>query len=252
MSKYIRTLQPVEIFRDHTSDSKILKTLDADQLIRYNREKRRNGINWMEVYVDSVTKGYLKKDKSKIFLCKHAVLEDEEAVGINYTSKNGQPLSFFDAFTTGPGALSAPTTIEINRLKDKEKGDIEYLKLGYDPNIVDVKFFRLKKKYKFYVTYKDESDKKLIQINTLDGAHGYILPKTDYTETKDLWMKYLLYVIVIISGLITFGVALALGWLVIGLILFIPGAIIGAILVFVLKLIFMGLGEVFHQIRKRL
>ena len=76
MDKFLRILKPVKVYAKHEAKSKIIKELQPDELISFNREKRRNKENWMEIYLEKDTVGYLKKDSDAFFRCSFASLKN--------------------------------------------------------------------------------------------------------------------------------------------------------------------------------
>ncbi|ADV50612.1 hypothetical protein Celal_3346 [Cellulophaga algicola DSM 14237] len=88
MDKFLRILKPVKVYAKHESKSRIIKELAPDELILFNREKRRNQQNWMEIYLEKDKVGYLKKDSDTFFRCSFASLNDEISTGFNYEFKS--------------------------------------------------------------------------------------------------------------------------------------------------------------------
>jgi len=110
----------------------------------------------------------------------------------------------------------------------------------------------LTKKEEFYVTNNVFGRKHVfIEIDNLKGKKGFILKKTNYTNSADAWMKPLTYTIMIlvVLGLIIAG--LAAGWLVISGLMIIPAIIVAFIAIFALQIVIMILKGIFNMIRKR-
>jgi hypothetical protein len=63
MAKYIHTLSPVTVYDNHSFQSQVVKKIPAGELVPYNREKLRDKINWIEIYLDNGQKGYVQKKK---------------------------------------------------------------------------------------------------------------------------------------------------------------------------------------------
>lgn len=76
MLKKIKIHQAVSVYSNHDENSKTTIFLSEGQIVDFNREKRRNKVNWMEIYINN-QKAYIKKDLSKIFILKNAKLDDD-------------------------------------------------------------------------------------------------------------------------------------------------------------------------------
>ncbi len=258
MTRYIHTISDVAVYSNHSESSQVIQTIPAGQIVPYNREKRREGINWMEIYLDNGEKAYVKKDKKEIFICKYAQLDDDEVQGFNYKLENGRELDFYEVFTPilpaqAPRMAGSKLWIELKRIKDRTKNQTESITLEYDPAEVEITPFRLLKKEYFYVTRHDEFSKNpFMEVNGLDFNKGILLSKTSYTDTKDKWMLPIIYTIMIVTLIATFLAILATGWIVIGPILLIPAIIVAAIAVLALKIVVSIIAGIFGQIRKRL
>ena len=189
-------------------------------------------------------------------------LQDDESHGFNYNLKEDKELSFNEIFFPEKDLTQVDDfsekdsvkSVEIKQIKDLEKNKAHYINLFYNTNILEVKRFVLKKKEKFYLTYKPDSFSKdvFIEVNNFKDKNGYLLNKTNYGLVSDKWMTYLSYVIIILCTLATFLACLATGWLVIGVILIIPGIIVGFLIMFVLQLAILILKGIFNEIYVRL
>ncbi len=266
LKNYIRTLSPVSVYANHSVNASILKTTVKDEYIPYKRIKLREGIRWFEVILPDNKLGYVKKDKDAVFKCKYAELEDDEAYGFNYILKTDEDLSFYDLFKPYDVSKKGETTedtepvnahlkiVEVKRVKDKEKNKFEYIQLQYDSSIVEVNPVVLKKKQVLHITYEPEvlSKEPFIEVSNFKEKHGYFLKKSSFGLMKDKWMTYLSYIIIILTTIATFLICLASGWLVIGLILLIPGIIAGFLIMLGLQIVISILRGVFHEIYIRL
>lgn len=257
MNRYIHTLQDVPAYTHHSASAQILQTLPAGIMVPYSREKRREGINWMEIFLTDGSKGYVKKNRDEIFICKYAELDDDEAQGFNYSLNSNSSKPFFELFTPAGNAAHTPPAddhlwIELKRIKDREKNRTEQTTLAYDPNEVTLTPFRLRKKNLFYVTRQDPKFKNpFIEVTDKNFNKGILLSGTSYTETKDKWLFPIFYIVVAAVTILTFLAILSTGWILIGFLLLIPGIIAGAIVAFVVKLVITILAGIFQQIRKR-
>ena len=262
MEQYIRIINPVSVYEHHSENSPVIRQLPADEIVAFNREKRREGINWMEILPESGGKAYIKKNKQDLFICKYAELNDDEAHGFHYELKENRPHQLLDIFR--PVLVNELTDnltplppdkarVEVKRVEDAEKNKAEYITLEYDPGAVTVIPFTLTKNDRFFITRNDVLTKEpFMETNDFGGRKGLLLGKTGYSEVKDKWMEYLAVAIAIITvAAIIIGFYSA-GWLVIGTILIIPGVIVAAVAVIALKLALSILGGIVHQVRIRL
>jgi len=261
MNKYFRVLEPIEVYKSHDEGAAVLKNLSIDKLIHYNREKRRDGVNWMEIYLENKQLGYIKKDMSKIFFCEYSELNDDLALGFDYKVKNGESLSIGEVFVPIPisGIRSGQTNtnevtreIEVKRIQDKEKNKFEFIKLDYNPDFIEVNRIKLKKKERFYLIKSTRaSTDAFIEIDNLRGKKGYLLKTTSVSPTKDNWMGMVAIIVGVATILGIIGVCFESGLLVIGTILIIPGLIAGFITVILLKIVLSIIEGIYQQIRKR-
>ena len=263
MQRYLKTLNTVKVYADHSQTSQIIKTYPQDEFIPFNREKLRNGINWIEIYLDNAKKGYLLKNKQDLFICKYAELRDDEALGFDYEydTIGGKKLSFSEIFdpvqvnemiTPENYFESKKARVEVKRTDNKEKNKTETIILKYDPNFVRVVTFTMQEKEMFYVTYDNSrGDDAFIKIDNLLGKKGYLLNSTFYTEPKDDWIGYVgttAGILTVVAMMFSFYLT---GWLVITGLYIIPAAIVGFIVILVLKVIVKILAKLYHQIRIR-
>jgi hypothetical protein len=262
MENYIRIINPVNVFEQHTENSPVIQQLSPDEIVAYSREKRREGINWMEIFLENGEKAYIKKNKQDIFICKYAELNDDEVTGFHYELKENKPHHFLEVFKPvlvnelihDPEPIPADKArVAVKRIADAEKNKMEYLTLEYNPETVTVTPFTLNKNDRFFITGKDLLYKDaFLETNDFGGRKGLLLKNTGYSEVKDKWMEYLAIAIAIITvAAIIIGFYSA-GWLVVGTILIIPGIIVAAVAVIALKIVLSILGGIVHQIRIRL
>jgi hypothetical protein len=261
MERYIKTLNSIPVYSNHSENSQVIKTLPADEFITYNREKRREGINWLEIYLVGNEKGYVKYNKQDVFICKYAELIDDEAIGFDYTSTTigNKKLSFTEIFE--PVLINQgddrETHFENKRARIEVKrvdgNKTKTITLKYDSNFVTVIPFSMQKKEMFYITYEDRRlNDVFIKVDNLVGKRGYLLHSTSYTESKDNWMSTIGTIAAIITVIAFILFFLSTGWLVMTGLYIIPAVIVGAIVIIILKIIFKILGTIFHQIRIRL
>jgi len=250
--RYINILSEIEVFAKHELSSSVIKTLKVGELISYNREKRRKGINWMEVYLDDNRKGYIKKDLSKIFICEKVILSADNATGFNFEHKSKTLLPIDQLFFQKGHFKSSDSpvgNIDLRSVNDVEKGDIVSLNLEYLKDVVDVKGFRFIEGQDFHILYKSPI---FIEINDFKGKKGFLLSKTETTDPFSKGLGYLAIVIVVLTVIALFAAFLASGWLVVSGLMILAGVVVAVILIFVIQLTLMILIGIFKQIRKRL
>lgn len=98
MPKRIKVLQPVVLYTAHAESSKTSDFLHEGEIVKFNREKRRNGMNWMEIYFHG-KKNCIKKDFSKMSILRKAKLIDDSCTVVFYVSKTAENYGFNDVFT---------------------------------------------------------------------------------------------------------------------------------------------------------
>jgi hypothetical protein len=261
MTKYIKTLQPVMVYNSHTPDATMVSTIPEGELVPYNREKLRNGIRWIEIYMSDGSLGYVKKNKNEFFICREVKLTDNWVQGFDYTVQGNVKKTMSDIFSpmqpaSGLAALSghqSNNVVEVKRMIDTEKNKSEYLQLSYNASIVTVTTFTMEEKETFYVVYENRLQKNtFMEVDNLYGKKGYLLPKTSCSDLGDEWIGYIGIAIMIITILGIIIAFFAAGWIVIGTILIIPGLILAFVAVFVLQIVMMILKGIAHEIRVRL
>lgn len=255
MSNYLRAYTALKVYENHSESSKQLGSIEKDTLVKFNREKRREGINWMEIYLYNGEKAYVKKDYTKFFLCENSVLNDDEAIGISYELKTGENKGFYQLFNLiGDDNLSSEShlhQVSLTTIHDNEKHKISFLNIVYNPQEVDVQTISFKEKSEFLITSRGNKENPFLEIDDLKGTKGILLNDTSCSKQKDQWLGgvALIVGIAIVVGIIL--VSLENGWLVIGGFLMIPAIVGSLIVVIVIKLSIVILRSSFNQIRKR-
>lgn len=262
MNKLIRTFEPVRIYREHSLKSRVIRETTVDEYISYNRVKLREKVRWYEVLLENNQVGYIQKDNTKVFKCSYVEMEDDESQGFHYTLKEGADLRFDEIFfpersmvpVDDSSDTSSIKSVEIAQIKDLEKGKKRYAHLYYDSNVVDIETFVVRKKETFYLTYEPDilSKEVFIEVDNFKDKKGYLFKKTNHSLVSDKWMTYLSYFIIITCTIVTFLACLAAEWLVIGLILIIPGIIVGFLAMLVLQIVISILKGIFHEIHVRM
>ncbi|MBB4805096.1 hypothetical protein HNP38_000368 [Chryseobacterium defluvii] len=246
MSKQIKILQPVKIYSDHEYEAETSNLLNAGDIVKFNREKRRNGIDWMEIFINN-RKVYIKKDMSKLFILKEAKLMDNSCTVVFYKPKNDIKYKFNEAFTVHQFADKDQGSIRMRRIYEvatKEK----YIDLYYDKDMIEVSKTVLAKGEKIIITSENRSFLEILY----GKKTGYILADVAYYEARNWWVIAVGVIVAlgVISG--SFYALIDSGRTVVGPILAIPIIIIVAIIVFFIKFFLAIINIIFQNIRKRL
>lgn len=243
MPKQINVLQALNLYSKPEEEAKTSYVLKAGDIVDFNREKNRNDINWLEIFINR-RKYYIKNDISKISVLKDIKILDESCTVVFYKLKKDYSYTFNDVFTVHKFDDRDQDFIQVRRYFDfgKEQSKV----LFYDKNLIEVSKSILAKGEKTKIISKQGDF-----IEILYGRKkGYILKDVAYYEIKDWWM----FVVIILVFIAVWGGSLfaliETGISVSGGILAIPAAIIAAILIFLLKLIFTFIDFVFQSFRK--
>ena len=252
---FLRTFAKIDVYRAHEENAPIIKTLEPDTYINFTREKRRNGINWIEILLEGDEPAYIKKNKADYIICVKASLSDKTAKGFNYQFLNGET-DFHKAFN-GENPFQETEAYdakaELSRLEDDDDAKQQSFNLSYDTAKVQVERISLTKDEEFYVTRDEYTNGGIsfIEIDNLNGKKGLFMDTLSYSEAGDKWMGPLTIVLTILAtiGVIAFG--LSLGWFVFGKIIILIGLVIAVVCVIVINIIVMILKGIFNAIRKR-
>lgn len=246
MPKQIKIHKIVSIYSDHNENAKTQNFLSEGQIVGFNREKRRNGINWMEVYLHG-NKVYIKKDFSKIYLLRKAKLIDDSCTVIFYDSKSNERLDFDDVFTPHQLDNMNQESVRMKRIYDEAQKE-KYIDLYYNKETVDVSKRIFAKGEEIIIT-----GEKGMFLEVLYGKKiGYILSDVTYYEARNWWV-FVVAALVVLG--VTGGSFYALidgGRTITGSILVIPAIIITVIIVVFIKFILAIFNIIFQNIRKRL
>ncbi|AZA59532.1 hypothetical protein [Chryseobacterium indoltheticum] len=245
MSKKIKIHQTISVYSNHEESAKTSNFLTEGQIVDFNLEKRRNGINWMEIYLDNEKK-YIKKDFSKIFILKEGKLSDNSCNVLFWEPKNKENYKFDDIFSPVQNEANSLEEIEIRRIYDDGKKE-KLIKLYYDKENADV--------YKKILYKKDKIVISAEKINFLevfsDKKTGYVLSDVSYDETKDWWIMPLTIIIISLIAIGIFIGVLLTGWIVVGPILLIPGFIVAIVVIVFMQIFIAIMSAIFKSIRKR-
>ncbi|MGX5686351.1 hypothetical protein ACWKWW_17515 [Chryseobacterium cucumeris] len=246
MSRRINILQPLAIYSAHEENSKTSDFLHEGEIVEFNREKRRNGINWMEIYLKG-KKSYIKKDYSKIYILKKAKLIDDSCTVVFYESKTRVNYDFHDVFTSHALEKMSQESIKMKRIYDHAQKE-KYVHLFYNDNDVEVSKRILAKGEEVIIT-----NEKGMFLEVLYGKRfGYILSDVAYYEAKNWWM--IVVAMLVLLGIIggSFYSLIDNGWTITGSILAIPAIIITAVIVICIKFVLAIFNMIYQNIRKRL
>ncbi|GEM_PF-1928987 len=254
MKRYLKILTPINVFQNHDLQSPIIDTFQPDQLIHYNREKRRDGKNWMEVYIGEDGIGYIPKERDTFFKCEFVKLNDQLAEGFHIdfkTEEFNSPYTIFHPAGT-LGINEDKEKITFKSVEDASEGkeiaaEVEFLTKHA---MVEPIFFR--KNEEFYVTHEIFGKNFIFkEVNDLNGRQGYILKKSNCSNREDAWVAPvgILIAIVVILGIII--AILQTGWLVISGLMIIPAIIVAVVVIVVIQIVLSILKGIFNMIYKR-
>lgn len=246
MSNKIKIHQAISVYSEHEENAKTSAFLSKGQIVEFNREKRRNGINWMEIYIEG-KKAYIKKDFSKIFIMKNAKLSDESCSILFFEPKKEGYPEFEDIFAPFQNESNSLEEIQVRRVYESGKKE-KLIRLFYDKDVADVHKKILAKKDSLIISGERRSFMEVLY----GKKAGYVLSDISYDEPKDWWMMPLIITIMIIVTIGIFAAILSTGWIVVGPILLIPGFIIAAIAIVFMQIAIAILSAIFKSIRKRL
>ncbi|QKX06034.1 hypothetical protein HN014_14340 [Aquimarina sp. TRL1] len=256
--RYLKILQALPVYADHENNAKKILTLIPQELIPFNREKRRNGINWMEIYLENDKIGYIKKLPGAFYKCEQVSLDDESVKGFSYSYRtdNTEEQLPMDRLFFPQGYLNPDKeqigTIKLECIEKAEENKMSYIDLEYPAALIDVEEIRFRKGDKFYITHKsDDKHDIFMEVDNFLGKQGFLLKKTNTSNLEDKWMYSISITIAILTVLGIFLGFLANGWIVVSGLMILVGIVVAFIFVFVLQIILMILKGIFNQIRKR-
>lgn len=246
MIKKIKVNQKIPIYSSHDENSKTESFLQEGDIVEFNREKRRDGIDWIEIILNR--KNYfIKKDSSKFSLLKRVKLIDNACTIVFFESKAGEKYTFGEVFTVHSLEGMNQGCIKVKRIFDHAQQE-KCINLYYDINKVNISKRIFAKGEEIIITNKIG-----VFTEVLYGKKtGYILSDIAYYEPKNWWMVAVVSVVglFMMVGLI-YG-AISSGWVVKGAFLAIPVIIVSAIIIVFIKGILTIINLVVENIRKRL
>lgn len=249
-TNYLKTLQEIDVYPKHELTAIKIKTLPPETFVPYNREKRRNGSNWMEIYLENDKKAYIKREDNTFFKCEKVTLDDQSALGFKYTQKLTPPLPFKELFFPKGGSHhieSLVETVQLKSIEDSTENKMISLDLEYPTKLIETERVFFSKDEEFYITNKFLP---FIEVDNLKGKKGLLLEKTKTSSLYGKWMGYIAVSIAIIVVIAIFLGFLANGWFVISGLMVIVGFIVAIIAVVMIQILLMSLKGLFDYIRK--
>jgi hypothetical protein len=255
MPRYLKLLKPADVYVRHDLTSPKFKTLSADLVIPYTREKRREKVNWMEIILPDGSFAYIRKEHDNLFLCEHVALSDESSAGFGFTYKTDERPTIASLFWPKDSVNAQATetgSVEARRIEGGENGKVMYVDLNYRADLIDVQTIRFEKKEEFYVIYRPFSRKEVfMEVDDLNGRRGFLLKKTGTSSREDLWIQPLAIGIMVLTILAIILAFLASGWLVISGLMIIPALLVAVAVIIAVQISILIVKGIVHQIYKR-
>jgi ABC-type multidrug transport system fused ATPase/permease subunit len=252
MDNYLKILKPTTVY-SHWTGSNIIKTLSTNENIRFNREKRRGGSDWIEIYLDENQKGYINVSNKNYIIYQYVSLTDDLSVGINYIPIGKEQTfdSIFSFLSNGKKPDLETGLAEFKRVDGDKK---EQLYLGYDENnvvVVPIKY--LKDDFLYVLPTSFRTTSPFIETDDFNGKKGILLKSTSITSEMDKFINQIGIIFAIITVVGIFLYVYSLGWIVYsGILVLIIMVVVIVITTLVFKLITSSIAELYNQIRKRL
>lgn len=249
--RYLRVLESIDVYREHEVNSWIIGTLEVNQIIRFNREKRRNKKNWIEIYYKDNIIAYIPKKENSFYKCKRVKLKDEITEGCSINYKREDIKSPYELFQPLSGVLSdIKAKITFHVIENREENIMRVQEMEYRKEDADVKPLIFRKGEKFYITYEINGEEFMFsEVDNFKGKKGVILK----AKKEDTWI---LPLFVVIAAGVYIVIVLAIleetGWLVGSALMAIPGIIIAFLVIFIIQIIRIIIIEIFNMIYKRL
>jgi len=258
MKHYLRLLKDADVFSRHEEKGGTTATIKKDTILEYTREKRRNGINWMEIILDDGSLAYIKKGRDAIYLCEKEKVSDLYSKGFQFKIKDGVNKSFgelFEPISEDRAKLAKLESKGVTLLERSESGDtpkVMRLYLEYSTDEVDVEPIEFQKGDELYVTFNSLSRKEiLIEVDDFNGRKGFLLKKTSRKSLEDAWLQPLGIAIMVIAIFAMIGAFLSTGWLVVSGLMIFPAVGIALVTIVVVQIAIMIVKGIVQQIRKR-
>ena len=250
--KRIRILQDIDVYAKHDLSAHKISKLNSGQIIDYNREKRRAGVEWFEIFLDDGKKGYIKNEPHTFFVIKSVVLGSDIAMGLKYTQKTEPPLRL-NSLIFRAGHFSADREsvekVEVKTVFSLEEERQLTRTYFYDKDVVDVKEIYFTQDDQFYIT---DYFSDFMEVEDVYGIKSVLLKETEITNKVERSMVKLSSNLVIAASASIFVGFLISGWLVKGKLLILAGAGIAFVIVYVIQYIIQVLRSNYEQVKKRL
>ena len=255
MDNYLRVIHPIEVYNNWIGGefkSSVINTLQPNEIVHYNREIRRKGENWLEIYIENNKKAYIKVSRVHYELYLYVSLSDENSSGFSFDIIDKE-VPFGSIFTFLSNTQKPTTTsnfVELKRMFD-DKQQVIYL--GYNPDIVSVEPIKFLKNQTFFVIpHKYKSDSPFIEVDNFKGKKGLLLKTTNYMVKSETWIFNLSIFLGVSAVISIIGYILYQGYFVFNglaaIVIIVVVMFASMIVLFLAKAIILG---IFNQIRKR-
>jgi len=254
MLNYLRPLLPISIYQNHDVNSPVIGTLEPKIMVKFNREKRRNGVNWMEIYLKDGSLAYIQK--SELYtVCQLVSVRNDIINGFDYKwldpANEGQQLPFEQVFDKTIEPKEGFSRLKLNALSENGEDDLEII-FDYDTALIEVTTFKLKSDDEAY-QMKEYYPKTefLIEIDDLKGRKGYILNGSKLKAEGELIFEVLFWGVIIATVIGLFVAFYQAGWIVISGLMVLVGLGVAFVVMIVAMIIKEILKGIFRQIIKR-
>ena len=251
---YLRPLLPISIYENHDLNSPVIGTLEPKVLVKYNREKRRNGVNWMEIYLKDDATAYIQK--SELYtLCTRISVRNDTIQGFSYQwidpNNEGQSLPFEQVFDRKIEPKEGFNRFKMTAYSDSE--DDKEIIFDYNAGLIEVNTFKLKyddEVYQMKPHYTKEEF--LIEIDDLKGRKGFILNGSKLKEQGEIVFEILFWLIIIATVIALFIAFLEAGYIVVSGLMVLVGLGVAFVVMIVAMIVKEILKGIIKQIAKRL
>lgn len=253
-NKYIKILKEIQVYSEPNLGSTKIKTLSNGEFASFNREKKRNGIVWLQIFIKNKEIGYIKKIKNTYFECRYVSLKDEKVIGFNYIVK-GEIKKAKSSLFFPYGLLDRKSNdvgdIKLETIKNSQENKKYNFNLEYKKNLIDLNSIIFYRDENFYITdLFILGDQRLIEVNNLNGKQAFILKQTHTSKLEDR---------IIYNIAITFSIFTATIWVIAMLIegsrvfkgmVIIIGIILSVTSFFLIKLLVMSFKKLYFNLIK--
>ena len=254
MSNYLRPLLPISIYENHDLNSSIIGTLEPKVLVKYNREKRRNGVNWIEIYMKDDSKAYIQK--SELYtLCTSVSVRNDSIQGFNYKwidpKNEGQMLPFEQVVFKNSELKPGFERFKMNALSGSDEEDKEII-FEYDTSLIEVNTFKLLREQEIYQLkpYYPKAE-FLIEIDNLKDQRGFILNGSKLKEQGEEVFEVLFWGIIIATVIALFVAFYQAGWIVVSGLMVLVGLGVAFVVLIAAMIVKEILRGIIKQIVKR-